>query len=220
MAILAHDMRNPLSALLTNIHFVQSVARGSTLDVDEALSDSALSCTILSQVIGNLEVLGRAFGPTNLSPTPLGTREAAGQAVARASAQASLSGVEIVILPGSGATVHVEPVFFGRALDNMLANSLQYSPARGKVTIELATKGDRSGVWVSDSGPIVPPDFRERVLTVEGQSAAKKRYEARYGRGLGLYCAAQAARIGGAELTVGEGDGRFRIELWGPHAPL
>jgi hypothetical protein len=56
------------------------------------------------------------------------------------------------------------------------------------------------------------------VLTVEGQSEAKKRYEARYGRGLGLYCAAQAARIGGAELTVGEGDGRFRIELWGPHA--
>ena len=48
MAILAHDMRNPLSALLTNIHFVQSVARGSTLEVDEALSDSALSCTILS----------------------------------------------------------------------------------------------------------------------------------------------------------------------------
>ena len=163
MAILAHDMRNPLSALLTNIHFVQSVARGSTLDVDEALADSALSCTILSQVIGNLEVLGRAFGPTNLSPTPLGTREAAGHAVARASAQASLSGIEIVILPGSGATVHVEPVFFGRALDNILANALQYSPARGKVTIELATEGARSGVWVSDSGPIVPPDFRERV---------------------------------------------------------
>ena len=218
MAILAHDMRNPLSALLTNIHFVQSVARGSTLDVDEALSDSALSCTILSQVIGNLEVLGRAFGPAHPAPTPLGTREAAGQAVARASAHASLAGVELAILPGSGATVHVEPVFFGRALDNVLANSLQYSPAQGKVTIELATQGDRSGVWVSDGGPIVPPDFRERVLTIEGQSEAKKLYEARYGRGLGLYCAAQAARIAGAELTVGEGDGRFRIELWGPLA--
>jgi signal transduction histidine kinase len=95
---------------------------------------------------------------------------------------------------------------------------MQYSPAQGKVTIELATKGDRSGVLVSDSGPIVPLEFRERVLTEEGQSAAKKRYEARYGRGLGLYCAAQAARIGGADIIVGEGEGRFRIELWGAHA--
>jgi signal transduction histidine kinase len=218
MAILAHDMRNPLSALLTNIHFVQSIARGSTLDVDEALSDSALSCMILSQVIGNLEVLGRAFGPANLPLTPLGTREAAGQAVARASAHATLAGIELVMMPGSGATVCVEPLFFGRALDNVLANALQYSPARGKVTIELATNGNRSGVFVSDSGPIVPVEFRERVFTEEGQSAAKKRYEARYGRGLGLYCAAQAARVGGAEILVGEGEGRFRIELWGPHA--
>jgi signal transduction histidine kinase len=174
---------------------------------------------ILSQVIGNLEVLGRVFGPVNLRPTLMGTREAAGQAVARASAQATLAGIELVILPGSGATVNVEPVFFGRALDNVLANSLQYSPARGKVTLELATEGERSGVWVSDGGPIVPPEFRERVLTEDGQSAAKKRYEARYGRGLGLYCAAQAARLGGAELILGEGDGRFRIELWGPLAP-
>ena len=217
MAILAHDMRNPLSALLTNIHFVQSIARGSTLDVDEALSDSALSCTILSQVIGNLEVLGRALGPS-LPLTPLGTREAAGQAVARASAHATLAGIELVIMPGPGATVCVEPVFFGRALDNVLANSLQYSPARGKVTIELATSGDRSAVVVSDSGPIVPLEFRERVFTEEGQSAAKKRYEARYGRGLGLYCAAQAARVGGAEIVAGEKDGRFRIEVWGAHA--
>ena len=217
MAILAHDMRNPLSALLTNIHFVQSVARGSMLDVDEALSDSALSCTILSQIIGNLEVLGRALG-ASLPLTPVGTREAAGQAVARAASHATLAGIELVMLPGSGATVCVEPVFFGRALDNVLANTLQYSPARGKVTIELATEGDRSGIFVSDSGPVVPLEFRERVFTEEGQSAAKKRYEARYGRGLGLYCAAQAARIAGAEILVAEGEGRFRIELWAVHA--
>jgi signal transduction histidine kinase len=220
MAILAHDMRNPLSALLTNIHFVQSVARGSALEIDEALADSALSCTILSQVIGNLEVLGRAFGPSHLERIAVGTREAAGQAVGRAAPQATLSAIKTAIAPGSfGAIVLVEPMFFGRALDNLLANSLQYSPAQGKVTIELPTKVDRAGVRVTDDGPVIPPELRAHVLTDIGQSTAKSRYEARYGRGLGLYCAAEAARIAGAEVVIGEREGRFLIELWAPLAP-
>jgi signal transduction histidine kinase len=220
MAILAHDLRNPLSALLTNIHFVQSIARGSALDIDEALADSALSCSVLSQIIGNLEVLGRAFGGARPAPTPMGTREAAAQAVARMTPQASLAAIDLVLAPApSAATVLVEPIFFGRALDNLLANALQYAPAKTKVTLEVATAGERACVRVIDAGPIVPPEFRQRVLTEEGQSAAKKRYEARYGRGLGLYCAGQAARIAGAELVLGERGGQAVAELWGPLAP-
>ena len=220
MAILVHDMRNPLSALLTNIHFVQSLASGSSLDVEEALTDSALSCTILGQLIANLEVVGRAFGSSRPAPTVVGTREAAGQALARAAPQATLARIEVAIAQGSrGASVLVEPVLFGHALDNLMANALQYSPANGKVVIELMQTDQRAGVRVTDGGPAVPPEFRERVLTIEGQSAAKKKYEARYGRGLGLYCAAQAARIAGAELTLGERDGHFLVELWGPLSP-
>jgi len=219
MAILAHDMRNPLSALLTNIHFVKSVARGGSSDVDEALSDSALSCSILGQLIGNLEVLGRAFGASRLAPVPVNTRDVVGQAVARAAPGAKLAGIEVTITKGSpGATVLVDALFFGRVLDNLLANSLQYSPANGKVTIELVTAGERGGVRLIDQGPIVPPEFRERVLTAEGQASAKSRYEARYGRGLAFYCAAQAASIAGAELSIGEQDGHFLVELWGPIA--
>jgi len=220
MAILAHDMRNPLAALLTNVHFVQSVARGTTLDMDEALSDSALSCAILGQIIGNLEVLGRAFTSSRPSPTPVGTREAASQAVARAAPHATLAGIETAIAAGSsGATVLVDPMLLGRALDNLLANALQYSPAKGKISIELATKDGRGGLFMTDQGPVVPPEYREIVLTAEGQAVAKKRYEARYGRGLGLYCAAQAARFAGVEICLGERDGQFLVELWAPLAP-
>jgi signal transduction histidine kinase len=218
MAILAHDMRNPLSALLTNIHFVQSVARGSELDIDEALSDSALSCMILGQVIGNLEVLGRAFGAARLAPTQVATREAAAQALSRAAPQAAISSVEIFIDDGEETTVFLDPIFFGRAIDNLLANALQYSPVKGKIALELLSSDGRGGVAVTDAGPIVPPEFRESVLTEEGQAGAKRRYEARYGRGLGLYCAGQAARLSGGDLTLTEAEGRFRAEIWGPLA--
>src|SRR6267378_720347 len=57
LALLAHDLRNPLSAVLTNVNFVKSTMRGRAPDIEEALGDSALSCATLGQVIGNLDVL-------------------------------------------------------------------------------------------------------------------------------------------------------------------
>ena len=95
-------------------------------------------------------------------------------------------------------------------LDNVLANALQYSPAKSKISIALVTKDNRGGLAISDGGPIVPPEFREVVLTAEGQAEAKKRYETRYGRGLGLYCAAQAARRPGRREQPRRGGSRGR----------
>jgi len=215
--MLAHDMRNPLSALLTNIHFVKSVVKQNEPDVEEALSDSALSCTILSQLIGNLDVLGRAFLTVLPDPRPTAVRQAAGEAVLRMAAQATLAGIEIRFSPGTHApTLLVEPNFFGRAIDNLLANALQYSPAQGHVIIEFDTRDGRGSLIMADSGPTVPRELRELVLTGEGQVSAKQRFDARYGRGLGLYCAAQAARISGAQIAIGERDGRSWFELSGP----
>jgi len=86
------------------------------------------------------------------------------------------------------------------------------------VTIELAA-GDEVGIIiVLDDGPVVPPELRSWALLMEAQNDAKRRFEARYGRGLGLYCAAQAARIAGARVALGERAGGSMFELSGPLA--
>src|SRR5690349_19506637 len=89
MALLAHDLRNPLSALLTNLNFVRSAMRDGAPELQEALSDSALSCAMLSQYIGNLDVLARSLvdAPPRRRATDL--HQAAEEAVARAQAQAT-----------------------------------------------------------------------------------------------------------------------------------
>jgi hypothetical protein len=69
---------------------------------------------------------------------------------------------------------------------------------------------------VSDDGPVVPEDLRAAVLTADGQAAHKKRIESRYGRGLALFCAAEAAISAGAEVVVGERDGRSILLLLAP----
>jgi signal transduction histidine kinase len=214
MALLAHDMRNPLSAVLTNVNFVKSTVRGRAPEVDEALSDSAISCTMLGQVISNLDVLARALAATPLAKQPTMAKRAADEAAARFEPQAAVTGVRLQVHEvGKAPTLLVEPTFFTRALDNLVANALQYSPANGEVRIECAEVGDKGVLSIVDEGAPVPVELRKLALAADWQSQAKQRYEARYGRGLGLYCASEAARIAGAELTVGERDGRSTLEL-------
>ena len=117
------------------------------------------------------------------------------------------------------ATVFVDPVFFGRALDNLIANSLQFAPAASKIRIECTKRQGRGVIVLMDDGPVVPIEMREMVLTGPGQSVAKHHFEARYGRGLGLYCAAEAARLAGAEVTVGRHGQQVAFELSAPLAP-
>jgi K+-sensing histidine kinase KdpD len=219
LSLLAHDLRNPLSALLTNVNFVKSVVKDRSPEVDEALSDSALSCAMLGQFIGNLDVLSRAFDEGPVLRRPTAARQAVNESVVRLAAQARLNEVEVEVAAGQHAPqVFVDPGFFGRALDNLLANSLQYSPAKSTVNIECVVREDRGYVILSDDGPTVPVAIRDVVVTAEGQSMAKQRFEARYGRGLGLYCAAEAARIAGAEIGLADHAGRSRLELSAPLA--
>src|SRR6185436_3268641 len=138
----------------------------------------------------------------------------ADEAAARFAPQAAVNGVRIEVHETTKArALLVEPTFFTRALDNLIANALQYSPPNGLVRIECGEAGDKGVVSVADEGPAIPADLRELALSPEWQSQAKQRYEARYGRGLGLYCASEAARIAGADLKIGERDGRSAIEL-------
>jgi signal transduction histidine kinase len=220
LALLAHDLRNPLSALLTNVNFVRGAVVSEAIEVQDALSDSALSCAILAFFIGNLDVLGRSLSEAPPPRRPTVAGPAVRDAAARLGQYAALLGVEVQIAPGPPTmTLLVDPAFFGRALDNLIANALQYSPTKGKIQIEWTAEKDRGVVTVIDDGPRVPVELREMALEAEGQTAAKQRYDARYGRGLGLYCAAEAARISGAEVVIGERGGHSALEISAPLAP-
>jgi signal transduction histidine kinase len=217
LELLAHDLRSPLSALLTNINFLAGSLAGRAPDVGEALSDSAISCSILAQFIANLDVLSRLL----VDPPPV-IREVvlqrvASEAVARFEPQAKAFGLKLCITHGSSSpTVMADPRWLDRALDNVLANSLQYASAGSTVDVELAVRTDRGWLIVIDDGPVVPPDLRAWAPSAEAQSRGTQRVESRYGRGLGLYCAAEAARLAGADMALAEREGRAAFELSAP----
>ena len=69
-----------------------------------------------------------------------------------------------VSVPETLAPVSVDAALLERALANIVANALAWSPSAGSVRIEGAEVGDRVHLRVIDRGPGVDPADRERVF--------------------------------------------------------
>ncbi len=101
-------------------------------------------------------------------------------------------------------------------VDNLLSNAIKYTPANGEIRISLAAENDRAVLEVTDSGPGVAPEDRDKVFDPFYQGKAPYAGPVQ-GTGLGLTIAKQhvQAHDGSIEfLETAEGGGaRVRISL-------
>ncbi len=93
-----------------------------------------------------------------------------------------------------GSAVWVE-----RAVSNLLANAIKYSPDDEPVDVAISVDGDAVLVSVTDRGPGIAADAQERIFErFERLEETRKQT----GTGLGLYITRRLARAMGGEVTV------------------
>jgi signal transduction histidine kinase len=51
-----------------------------------------------------------------------------------------------------------------RVLDNLLDNALKYTPKGGVITVAVRPMNGQVEVRVTDTGPGIPPEYRERIF--------------------------------------------------------
>lgn len=196
LGLLAHDLRNPLSALHSNLGFLKAVMTTTDHDVLEAVDDGVVSCEGLAHIIDNIDLIGRAFrerseerGP-GVEVVPL-----IGEVVTASAHMAQSHGVRVDVdpLPEGKALSLGTRESLERALANLLRNSVQHSPTNGTVKVSGRCDAGLFVVTIADSGTRLPSDATGQPFTALGQVQAKSIPNGRYSRGLGLYCAGLAA---------------------------
>jgi two-component system sensor histidine kinase QseC len=89
-------------------------------------------------------------------------------------------------------------------VDNLVDNAIKYSPVGGHVTVTLAEAAGAVVLTVSDQGPGIPAELRERVferfVRLEGSAGC-------HGSGLGLTIVERAAAQHGASVRLLDGPG-------------
>src|SRR5689334_19160154 len=206
LGLLAHDLRNPLSALHSNLGYLDTVLSSQDEEAREAVEDGVVSCDGLSHVIDNVDLLGQVLrGGLRVQKSPSPVAALIAGAVERCQPAARSHGLTLELDAKARqmhAAVDVGRDLATRALTNLIRNSIQHAPPSSTVTVTASTEGNRVFVLVRDSGSVLTEDIRESAFTAEGQVAAKARANSRYSRGMGLYCARLAATLCGADIRV------------------
>ncbi len=103
-----------------------------------------------------------------------------------------------------------------RLVQNLLDNAARFAPPGSPVEVRLEQVGDLAVLDVSDRGPGIPPETRERLFARFSSNRAGG------GKGLGLYLAHQIAESHGGTIRYFErsdGGSLFRVELPLPARP-
>ena len=66
--------------------------------------------------------------------------------------------------PAAPARVLADQEIVSRIVQNLLANALRFTPADGEVRVGVVVEAEHVRVFVADTGPGIPPDFRESIF--------------------------------------------------------
>lgn len=198
----AHELRTPVAILSARLESMPPSPERARLLQDVA------RLSVLAEHLLNLQRLDRTnpnFQPIDL--VELGRQTAANLAPLAISAGYEL-GFETVV---ETAGVAGDALALERVLVNLVQNAIEHGGNRGAITIFVACDGGHGIVEVSDQGPGIRPEYREKVFD---------RYyrvrENRRGSGLGLNLVRDIVRLhrGSIDIVDAPQEGAcFRLAL-------
>ena len=228
--LLVHDLRTPLNNLLLGLKTLPLMGNLNA-DQREVLELANRGGDALVALVNDLLDVGGASHAADEGINPgmvlrYGSADPATvltQARAQVAALARERGLAFVAVsaPELPATIEADPERLGRALVNLLANAVKFTPPGGVVTAtaQLGPKGETVIFTVRDSGPGVAPADQARifepyvVLDEEGSGVGSPRG---HSSGLGLAFVKMVAEAHGGTVRLqsqpGEGSA-FSLEI-------
>ncbi|QIK77894.1 PAS domain-containing sensor histidine kinase [Sphingomonas piscis] len=213
IAVLGHDLRNPLSALAAGLAIIEHRERLSERG-QAVVGEMNSSIKRASDLIADLLdfARGRLGGGLSLdrnSDQPLTPVLEQVVAEIRAIAPERTIWASIDI---------AEPVYcdrgrIGQLASNLLANALTHGAANVPISIVAATDAKALTLSVSNGGKPIPPEAREQLFQPFFRGVVGK---SQHGLGLGLFIVNEIAKAHGGTMDVTSTDGETRFTFTMP----
>jgi PAS domain S-box-containing protein len=209
LAMLAHELRNPLAPIRNALDLMRIKSAGdSTQEWSRNVIDRQL--TQLTRLVDDLLDVGRiTSGKIALHKEPVEINAAVLRAVESVQPLADARGHTLdVRLARDPLLVDGDLARLSQVVLNLLNNAIKYTPDGGRIEVEVTREADLAVVRVKDTGIGMGADLISRVfdLFVQGERALDR---AEGGLGIGLTLVKRLVALhGGDVIALSEGRGR------------
>jgi signal transduction histidine kinase len=214
--LLLHDLRNPLSVILARTDLLTKLGAPSPEQLARSVVAIRAEARRLDEMLLSLVDVARIeAGRLQLVRTDLDVRGLVDGVAEtyRALAQAQEKAIAVGVEVPPGAVVSAERDKLVRVLSNLVSSALKYSDRGGHVELRVRATAEGIEFAVSDDGPSVSPEARERLFQRFGQASGDPQ---RPGTDLGLYFCRLVVEAHGGTIGVDNRPARgvtFRFSL-------
>jgi signal transduction histidine kinase/ActR/RegA family two-component response regulator len=210
LAVLGHELRNPLGAIS---HAIRALHETGDRAV-KLQSIIARQSRSLGRLLDDLLDVSRiAVGKVSLQLEPVDLREIAERSLA-ALEQEHRTGRHQVTVTAEPVLVEGDPIRLEQIARNLLDNALKYTPAGGRIDVVVTAETDVAVLRVRDTGEGIPAELVSRIFQPFVQGAPDP---AKGGLGLGLSLVKHLVELHGGTVAVdspGPGQGsEFVVRL-------
>jgi PAS domain S-box-containing protein len=203
LAMLAHELRNPLAPIRNAVTIMQletltsPVLRNCRDVIDRQLAH-------VTRLVDDLLDVGRLnTGKIKLRKELLRLNEVVSRSTEAVRPLMSARGHQLEMrIPEEAMYVHGDSTRLVQVLQNLLVNAAKYTPDGGRIRLELATEENFVKISVSDNGRGIAAENLERIFHLFMQAEAGTSSPSDSGLGIGLTLARSLVEMHGGTIDA------------------
>ena len=177
----AHELRTPLTAVQLQIQ----LARRASTDAERDAAFSQLDAGVkrVVHLVQQMLTLAREEpGVAGQFAVPVELAQLARQSVAEHASLAQAKDIDLGVESKLPVWVSGDAEALRTMLGNLIDNAIRYVQPGGKIDVNVATQNNQAVLTVTDNGPGIPVEFRERAF----DRFSRQEGSGEIGSGLGL----------------------------------
>ncbi|HEX4609261.1 MAG TPA: HAMP domain-containing sensor histidine kinase [Urbifossiella sp.] len=202
LAVLAHELRNPLAPIRNSLHILRLVGRGGP-------AGGGVHDMMERQVNHLVRLVDDLMEVSRISRGKIDLRRESVDvaAVVRTAAEASrplidAAGHKLALaLPPEPLTLDGDPLRLAQVFTNLLNNAAKYTDPGGRIWVTARRAGAMAEVSVRDTGAGIPADMLSRVFDLFTQ-VTRSDPRAQGGLGIGLTLVKRLTELHGGRVVV------------------
>lgn len=204
LAMLSHELRNPLAPIRSATHMLKLQERGSeNLIQQQAREVIERQVTNLTRLVSDLLQISRvATGQIKLRPETVDMRQIVQHGLQTARPLIDRQRHQVLLkLPEEPVWVHVDPTRLEEVVVNLLTNAAKYTDEGGRIELILDGEPDRTILRVRDSGMGIAAELLPRIFDLFTQ-AERSIDRSQGGLGIGLSLVKRLVELHGGTVTA------------------